>query len=146
MKPKDGNLRALEREHLPTFHWVSIETAMTGAGVPDMNYCNGGCEGWIENKQCHGWKPKMRVEQIGWLMRRRRAGGRAFIAVRRQNESSGDDELYMFDGALALQLSQHGIQGTKFILRFGGGPARWHWAQVAALLVAPTRPSARAGA
>lgn len=126
---KDGNLRALERQHLPRLHWASIETAMTGGGVPDMNYCGDCAEGWVENKQCTGWKPAFRVEQIGWILRRKRAGGRVFIATRRQNVARGviSDELYLTDGAHVALLASDGLQAVPHLLTSSGGPARWDW-------------------
>ena len=131
---KDGNLRALEREYLKGFHLVTIETGFTGPGVPDMNYCYHGSEGWIENKACKGWQVKIRVEQVGWMLRRQRAGGKCFIFVRRQNASSNADELYVFNGEQAQDLSEKGINGAKWRHRSTGGPARWDWETVSKIL------------
>lgn len=80
-------------------HWLSpfghlqrIEVGLTvGSGVPDVNYCFSGDEGWIELK--HAPRPKRpgtRVfgshrgfdpDQIEWLKLRRKAGGRAWAIV-----------------------------------------------------------------
>lgn len=140
---KDGGLRGLERANLKHFHWISVETGLTGAGVPDMNYCAGGQEGWIENKQCKGWRPKMRAEQIGWLLRRRRAGGRAFIAVRRENAAANADELYLIDGQYAARLATEGLETTPHLLRLVGGPHRWPWGDFERALLKPVQASAK---
>src|SRR4051812_22700174 len=66
----DGGLRRIFREHLPSYHWTPVETAMTGAGVPDCNCCYAGVEFWIEYKFSHAWSVVLRPEQIGWLLRR----------------------------------------------------------------------------
>lgn len=70
---------------------VRIESHMTAAGIPDLNYCFLGCEGWIELKFAkqparaatvvfksqRGLDP----EQVSWLLNRRRCGGRAFVLI-----------------------------------------------------------------
>lgn len=70
---------------------VRIESHMTAAGIPDVNYCFLGCEGWIELKFAkqparaatvvfksqRGLDP----EQVSWLLNRRRCGGRAFVLI-----------------------------------------------------------------
>jgi hypothetical protein len=132
---RDGGLRQLERQYLPTFHLVSIETPMTGSGVPDMNYCIDGVEGWIENKMTRAWAVKLRVEQIGWIMRRTRAGGNVWIAVRRM--VTMDDSLYLFAGSQVKTLADRGMKNAKHALCTSGGPARWDWQAVARLLAAP---------
>lgn len=131
---KDGDLRKLERQHLKGFHLVSVETGLTGMGVPDMNYCYGGIEGWIENKWCKGWQVHMRPEQIGWILRRKRAGGNVYVAVRRINKTSLSDEFYLFDGADVEALNNVGLRCGKALIKCSGGPARWDWPAVAALL------------
>lgn len=70
---------------------VRIESHMTAAGIPDVNYCFLGCEGWIELKFAkrparastvvfksqRGLDP----DQVSWLLNRRRCGGRAFALI-----------------------------------------------------------------
>jgi hypothetical protein len=130
---KDGGLRSLFRENLPKFHWTSIESPLTGMGTPDANYCYDSIEGWIEFKQTKGWAVTLRVEQVGWLLRRTRAGGRTFVAVRRKNE------LYLFRGSDARSLRENGIKGALPVAHETGGPAKWRWLWLATLL-APPRP------
>jgi len=100
-----------------------------------MEYCfAGGVQGWVENKRTLGWAVTIRPEQVGWLLRRARMGGRCFIAVRRMNGKS--DELYMVHGRDAERLQDNGLKGANWILGvWSGGPARWDWGQVERLLV-----------
>lgn len=78
---------------------VRIESPIT-SGIPDVNYK----EGWVELKYADRWPPRkgpLRVdhftkEQRAFLVRRRRAGGRAFLLLK-----VGRDEWLLFDGLLA---------------------------------------------
>src|SRR5580765_135563 len=99
----DGNLRSIFQTYIPQFHWQAVETWSTGQGVPDCNFCGKGIEGWIENKRTAAWKVDMLPEQVGWIERRLRAGGRVFIAVRRKHfggikKGKPEDELWLFNG------------------------------------------------
>jgi len=131
----DGSLRTIFRDHIKRPQWTPIETGATAQGVPDMEYCfPGGVQGWVENKKTGGWAVTVRAEQVGWLLRRARMGGRCFIAIRRLNGKS--DELYMVHGRDAEQLQDRGLKGANFILgTWSGGPAKWDWAAVERLLV-----------
>jgi len=65
---------------------------MVGAGMPDVNFCYKGVEGWVELK--HADKPPardstpvyhsggLRPDQIVWIHKRARAGGRVFVLAR----------------------------------------------------------------
>lgn len=67
-----------------------IENVMV-TGMPDVNYCFGGVEGWIEQKSpkepkrpdtpLFGSNHKMSMDQRNWFLRQRRAGGRAYILI-----------------------------------------------------------------
>lgn len=134
----DGGLRKLFRQHLPAFHWVSVETGLTEQGVPDSNYCSEGSEGWIEFKKTSTNKVPLRSEQVGWLMRRSRAGGRAFIAVRYHHaggplKGPAVDRLLLFPGSAARQVLFSGLRNMP-IIETGGGPMRWDWAAVSIVL------------
>jgi len=155
----DGGLRSLFRERIPDFHWQSIETGGTGRGVPDSNYCCGGREGWIEYKVTAGWAVTLRPEQIGWLLRRSRAGGRVFVAVRRccpaGPRRAASDELWLVRGSAAALLRTHGLRvllaGTpqkaggpsgvrpadELVGVWRGGPAAWPWPALRAALLGP---------
>jgi len=131
---KDGGLRAIFRHHLQHFHWVTIETAFIEAGIPDCNYCCHGNEGWIEFKMTSGWAlSSLKQEQIAWLQRRARAGGRTFIAVRRLTKNA--DELWIFAGVHAAALKAHGLAAQVTLLYKGtSGPRAWDWACIEKLL------------
>ena len=40
----------------------------------------------IENKATDGWSPVIRPAQVGWILKRRRAGGRVFFTIRRAHD------------------------------------------------------------
>lgn len=142
----DGGLRQLFRERLLGFDWVSIESGTTGSGIPDSNYCRDGAEGWVEYKQTSGWTVPLRPEQVGWLARRARAGGRVWVAVRQQAPAgprrAAMDALWLIPGRHARQARELGLRGQE--PAHGGlaagvwynGPSGWDWAAVARLLVA----------
>jgi hypothetical protein len=136
----DGGLRALFRAHLPAFHIVAIETGGTGRGIPDLEYCYQGKTGWIECKQTSGFAVGLQPEQVAWLTRRARAGGRCWVAVRRRapagpRRGAAVDALYLVEGRYAAGLKAQGL-GAVAVDCWAGGPARWDWAEVARLLTA----------
>ncbi len=130
---RDGGLRLLFRQNLPQFHWVSIETGATAAGVPDSNYCFNGTEGWLEFKTTAGWTVPLRPAQIGWLLRRSRARGRVFVAVR-QVRPNGDDILWLALGSHAAALRDKGLRGAPMLGCWPGGPSLWPWDAIKGLL------------
>lgn len=77
-----------------------IESTLTGSGIPDVNYNHG----WIELKYVKRWPPRggplkldhFTREQRGWLIRRHKAGGRAFLLLK-----VGDNEWLLFYGFVA---------------------------------------------
>jgi hypothetical protein len=134
----DGGLRRHYQEHLAPrgVHLQAIETGAIGPGTPDTNGCYRGTEFWIENKVTSGWSPKeVRPAQVGWILRRRRAGGRAFFAVRRQHEGgprrgAAVDELYLIGGDAAREFKDGGLRGLPpgaLLGSWTGGPSRWGW-------------------
>jgi hypothetical protein len=144
MPRSDGNLRHIFRERLPKAHWQSIETGAVGPGVPDSNYClPGGAEGWIEFKQTAGWAVTLRPAQIGWLMRRSRAGGRVFVAVRQARPP--EDMLWLALGGHAALLRDGGLKKAPVLGVWAGGPANWPWETVQGLLAAPAPTLAAPG-
>lgn len=123
------------QKHFPEVHWQPIETGGTGRGIPDTNYCFGGIEGWVEFKLTSTWTTGLRPEQIAWLLRRARAGGRTFIAIRRKHSGGlrkglAEDQLYLFPGTYARDLVLKGHRPIG-----DGGPARWPWAEIKSLLL-----------
>ena len=136
----DGSLRRLFRENMPEVHWQSIETGMTGRGIPDSNGCYLGSEFWVEFKWIpSGWRVPLRPEQIGWLLTRSRHGGSVFVAIRKA------DELWLLNGGAARDLKDHGLRKCPPEAVLGvwpGGPTRWPWGEVLAHLA---RTGARRG-
>ena len=132
----DGGLRSLFRKHLPQVDWQSIETPMTGGGVPDANYCVDGCDGWIEHKKTDGWAVEVKTAQVGWIERRIRHGGRVLVAVRRMlpagpRRGPAVDELWLFPGGAIRAVRDRGLKnGGPVIGQWGDGPARWDWRAV----------------
>lgn len=136
----DGGLRALFRRHLPAWHWNSIESGMTSSGIPDSEYCApGGITGWCEYKGLiNGWKPEIRPAQVAWLSRRARMGGRAFIAVRRQQiagpkRGPAADELWLLRASAAAALRAGGLKalgGPQVLGIWWGGVGKWDWGAV----------------
>jgi hypothetical protein len=128
----DGGLRALFRKHLPEFHWVAIESWMTGSGIPDVNFCCSGVEGWIEFKKTGAIAVRFKPGQIAWHEQRHRARGRTFIAVRRL--AKGVDDLFLYPGEQARLVDDLGLEALP-LLHCQGGPARWRWNRLKTLLL-----------
>lgn len=130
----DGKLRKIFHQKLPG-HWQSIETGGTGRGIPDSNFCIKGVEGWVEFKKADHWKVGIAPHQVAWIERRRRNGGRAFIAVRRAEE-----ELWLLRptaGRYLLRLGLNKMREAHSSQIYGvwlGGPARWDWNMVEEIL------------
>lgn len=87
---------------------------MVGVGMPDVNYCYNGVEGWIELK--HVDRPPsrdstpvfpdgkgLRPDQVVWLHKRRRAGGRAFVLAR------CGESIFLVDGDYAKVFNGFGF-------------------------------------
>ena len=143
----DGDLRSIFRKKLPHFHHVSVETGSTGRGIPDMEYCYNGQSGWVEFKRTGGWTVDLRPEQVAWLLRRSRAGGRCFVAVRRQTlagprKGPPADELWLLRGSAAAELKLGGLKKAPpnaVVGLWENGPAKWDWAAIErALLTTPS--------
>jgi len=137
---QDDGLRRLFRQNLPMVHWISVETGVTDPGVPDLNGCAQNVEFWIECKATKGWAVTLRPEQIGWLDRRTRAGGRTFVAVRRHCDprvrtTKEADEIWLYPGHLARRLKLLGLRNNPPLAHFTGGPANWDWERLGIILL-----------
>ena len=95
----------------------------------------------MEYKQTGGWTVPLRPEQIGWIARRVRHGGRVHVAVRQQAPAGplrdARDVLWLVPGSLAVRARAEGLRpldGAPGVHCWHGGPARWDWRAVAALL------------
>ncbi len=128
----DHGLRAEFFKNIPSAQWTAIETAPVSIGVPDSEYAfSGGVTGWIEFKYARHWKFKFSsVEQIGWIARRARLGGRVWIAVKR-----GETELWMVPGSFVEQLADDGLQAVASQAHVFIKP--WEWSQIQDLLDPP---------
>src|SRR5215469_3817916 len=135
----DGDLRRLFRQNLPQVHWATIETGVTEPGVPDLNGCFRRREFWIENKLTSGWAVNFRPDQIGWISRRTRSGGRVYIAIRRRHDASSRrdavDELYIYSGLFIAALAERGIKGVPPLALYREGPKRWCWDAVLGVII-----------
>jgi len=127
----DGHLRTLFRTHLREgWDWQSVENWGVGSGVPDANFCGpGGVEGWVEFKAARGWRVALAPTQVAWMERRARVKGRTFIAVRK------DQSLWLYPGACARELAAGDIRSVPYLGEWHGGPTKWDWRAVGALLV-----------
>jgi hypothetical protein len=116
----DGGLRALVRKRMPTAHWQSVETSVTGGGTPDSNYCfPGGVEGWVEFKATKAWKVSFRPAQVGWIDRRTRLGGRVHVMV---SQLRVDGEvLWVVAGRHVIGLAENGLKWVESELFSGNG-------------------------
>ena len=142
----DDGLRKIFHDHLVDAHWQSVETGGTGKGIPDSNYCfPGGLEGWVEYKATEAWSVAgvVKPEQVAWIERRLRMGGRVHVAVRRHclrgPRREAADELWLFAGSAIRDLKYRPINevGPALLLYKGNkGPASWDWGMVQEVLTA----------
>jgi hypothetical protein len=142
----DGGLRGLFRENLKIgWSWTTIETGGTGRGVPDSHFCCRGVSGWLEYKtQKSLGCVALRPEQIAWLSRYSRCGGRAMVAVRHQHDGgvrkgAATDTLWLLRGDNPVAVRERGlILDAPWVLgRWKGGPsAGWRWDVIGELLLA----------
>lgn len=135
---RDGGLRQLFTKHIKNAHWQAVETWSTGQGVPDVNVCMNGHETWIEFKTTATNALRISSEQVGWIERRLRAGGRVLVIVRWRClaglRRQARDELLIFDGANVRALMVGGISAAIPIERWDGGPSYWDWDAVAKII------------
>jgi len=69
-------------------HWQRIEDGIN-RGIPDVNYCIRGVEGWIELKEIANWPRRVNTpvvfrwekEQRFWARRRGKAGGLVWLLL-----------------------------------------------------------------
>jgi Holliday junction resolvase len=93
------------KEKYPYVHWQRIETALTAAGVPDINGCHKGVEIWIESKVIRGNKVDIKPRQTLWLRARATAGGRTYIlAIQPKSQN-----IHVWHGSDAAIVREKGI-------------------------------------
>jgi hypothetical protein len=136
----DGGLRQLFQRRFTTWHWQSIESWSTGRGVPDLNYCAAGYEGWIELKKAEANAVTITAEQVGWAERRMRAGGHVFLAVRQMHapgpRSPLRDALWLYHASALRHVKEGGLTSTPPLGYWPDGPAKWDWAAIQTILTA----------
>lgn len=130
----DDGLRRIFHIHLRRFHWQAIESGLTGGGIPDSNFCVDGIEGWVEHKATATNKVLLSADQVGWHLRRSRAGGRTFIAIRHRHYGGPRlgpplDRLILYPGAKAKEIMLSGLKIVP-LGRWDGCPDRWDWEKV----------------
>lgn|SRR5262245_2475813 len=132
----DGGLRSLFRRHLPDFDYQSIEVSFD-RGIPDTNFCYRGIEGWIEHKWTEDLSVEISPEQVAWISRRVRHGGRVFIAVRRRTKKRKKtvDELWLIEGNRAGRLWEEGLSPGLARGFWEGGPKAWDWPAIGAIIL-----------
>jgi len=140
----DGDLWKSIRDHVRDAHWQRVETGEMGRGVPDLNGCMNGVEIWAELKFTRIWSVNVRPEQVAWIERRVRAGGRVFLIVRRRHsggpvKGSPEDEMLIYSGDCTRVVAALGIlRGPPPLLRESGGPSCWDWGRVRDVLFTAT--------
>ena len=126
------------QRHFPDGHWQAIETGSTGLGIPDLNGVISGVELWIELKLATAIAVDVRPEQVAWIERRVRAGGRAFIAVRCKCSAGARrvarDELHLYNGSSGRRLKEHGLNARP-LGAWAGGPTKWDWKAIRDFLI-----------
>lgn len=136
----DNGLRAEFHKNLPMVHWQAIELGVIGSGVPDTNGCHSAVDFWIEMKSTDTYAVGLEPEQVGWTLRRLRAGGRTFVATRRAHaggpkKGSAVDELHLHEGWDAPILRAEGLLAAPPLYVGSGGPSKWDWGLVLSVLV-----------
>lgn len=137
---RDGGLWELFRQHMPAeAHLQRVETGGVGLGVPDFNYCLGGVEGWVELKVSQTRSVGLRPEQVAWISRRVRAGGRCLVAVRRRHDGGprrGEpvDEIWLHAGSDVVRVHRDGLSEESALYIGRGGPRHWDWGRVVEIM------------
>jgi len=136
-RKSDNGLRGLFKSWLPDIHWQAIESGGVGAGIPDSNGCFDGVEFWIEYKATSAWAVGLSAEQVGWIHKRSRAGGRVWVAVRKQHDAGprrgeATDELWLVPGLYVRELCDRGLLLPSHCVagRWFDGPGNWAWGSV----------------
>lgn len=138
----DGGLRQIFQKHIPEFFWQSIESGMTGKGIPDTYYCaKGNLSGWIECKKTSANAVGIDPMQVAWAEKLWRKNGRCWLAVRvyckAGKRRKAKDELWIFHGEGTRWCMLGGISAVPSLFIKGhwtGGPKRWDWKRIREIL------------
>lgn len=128
--------------HLRMVHWQTMELGVMGAGCPDTNGCWSGVDFWIECKHVASEVALVPLEppQIGWILRRMRAGGRVFVATWVEHaggprKGEAVSRLVLHEGWDAPVLRTEGLAAVPPVLVLEGGPGAWDWDALLSVLV-----------
>lgn len=77
-------------------HFSWVESGATSPGIPDLNYCFGGTEGWLELKCMPNIE--VRAAQVEWIEKRIQAGGHPLILIQ------DGDSLHICHGSSARHI------------------------------------------
>lgn len=90
MSEKNAYLRLKERVSRPSDRWDRVENGIV-VGMPDVNYCILGTEGWVEIKSpeeparpttsLFGSNHQVSVDQCNWMLRQANAGGISWLFI-----------------------------------------------------------------
>ncbi len=137
----DGGLRRHFHQRLERVHLQAMELGVMGSGCPDTNGCADGTEFWIEYKHTasEGVVP-LEPQQIGWILRRMRAGGRVFVATWVEHDGGARrgeavSRLHMHEGWDAPVLRSDGVLAAPPVLVQDGRPQDWDWGEIRDTLV-----------
>jgi hypothetical protein len=137
----DGGVCSLLKDHIQG-DWQRIELGAVGLGVPDLNFCIDGVEGWLEAKTTDTHRVVFRPFQAAWAARRSRAGGRVLVVTRRRHsggprKGGAVDELWVHPGVHAALVEAGGLLGAPVLGVWAGGPRRWDWEAVRRAICGP---------
>jgi len=104
----EAGLWKLVRANIKDADLQRLESGMTSRGIPDINGCKDGTEFWVELKYTTTKKVAIRPEQVAWLLRRSKVGGRTFVLVKTPKE------LYLYPGSLARELADDGLNVAPY--------------------------------
>lgn len=135
----DGGLRRRMHAALPRVHWQAMELGLMGSGCPDSNGCWDGTEFWVEDKHVDSEAAvvPLRPPQIGWILRRMRAGGRVFVAtwvesVGGPRKGEAISRLHLHEGWDAPAIRDGGVLAAPPVLVLDGD---WDWETLLDVLV-----------
>ena len=124
---READTFAKLRQHvfLPTERLERVENGLVD-GMPDVNFCAAGVEGWIELKApiepqrestpLFGSNHRIGVAQANWFLKQRLAGGRAFLLI------ETDQQLLLLTGK---DVAERGLELNKLPVRQLAAIALW---------------------
>lgn len=142
---RDGGLTKLFMSKIEQAHFQPVESWSTGQGVPDLNFCIAGIDGWIEMKKTATNSVGITGEQVAWAERRGRNGGRVFLAVRKKHSGgvrlgAPVDQLFLFNSVLhGRDVMVGGLNSAPALYVSPPNTIRaWDWSAVRKILIACT--------